>query len=290
MGSALAATIRERPSLILLTVLLLALLTDAYCPFEITIDVSTVWENFKHIHWLPFVGGPHRVWSDVVVEKGFFFAAIGYLAAINLRLVNVPATGTLAWCLCVVFAAAVEAGKLFFAGRVPNMGNFVLCGVGALLGTFVVRPLSEMTLVRRHSASILIVLVLGLEAYSELSPFDWVSSIDELRGRIATIEWLPLVAYYGADPQTALFDLGKKLFIVGPLGFILASRKRRGRLLAAWVGLISGATLEACQLALRSRTASVTDVLLFAVAAWSGAAVFERFSQIRRSERARDVE
>jgi VanZ family protein len=289
LGSALTATIRERPSLIILAVLILALLADAYYPFEITIDVSTVWENFKRIHWLPFVGAPHRAWTDLVAEKGFFFAAIGYLAAINLRRVDVPAAGALAWCLCLVFAAAMEAGKLFFAGRAPNMENFVLSAAGALLGTFVVAPLSETTSVQRHSSSILIVLVLGLEAYSELSPFDWISSIDELRARIARIEWLPFIAYYGAEPQSALFDLGKKLFIMGPFGFLVASRKPSGKLLAALVGLISGVILEACQVALRSRTASITDVLLFAVAAWSGAVVFERFSRIRRSERSRDV-
>jgi hypothetical protein len=56
-------------------------------------------------------------------------------------------------------------------------------------------------------------------------PFDWISSTDELTARIATIEWLPFAAYYGADPRSAFFDLGKKLFMVGPLGFILASRR-----------------------------------------------------------------
>jgi VanZ family protein len=283
-GAILTIIIRQRPSLIVLAVFILVLLADAYYPFEVTIDISTVWNSFKHIHWLPFVDGSHRFRIELLVEKGFLLAAVGYLVTINLRPDGVPEARALAWCLCTALAAIVEGGKLFFAGRVPNGENVILCAGGALFGTFVIVPLSERELVRTHSRAILIVLLLGLEVYSELLPFDWVSSIDELWSRVSTIEWLPFAAYYGAAPQSALFDLGKKLIIVGPLGFVVASRKP-GRSLAALFGLISGAMLEASQVALRSRTASITDVLIFGIAAWSGAVAFEHFARIRSSER-----
>jgi VanZ family protein len=277
--------IRERPSLMLLGLLVLVSVADAYYPFDITIDVSTVWDNFKHIHWLPFVGAPHRFWADLVLEKGFLFAAGGYLIALNLRRIATAVPRALSWCLCVIFAAGLEAGKLFFAARVPNPENLIVCTAGALLGTYIIVPLSETVFVRRHSTSILITLMVALEAYSELSPFDWVSSVGELRTRLATVEWLPFAAYYGAAPQSALFDFGKKLLLAGPLGFIIASGAKRGRLLAAMIGLLSGVTLEACQVALRSRTASITDVLLFGGAAWVGASIFERISGIRSPEK-----
>ena len=281
--------IRQRPSLILLGLLMVVPLAGAYYPFQITLDVSTVWDNLKHTQWLPFSGGLHRFWMDLLVEKILVFAAIGYLILRNLRPMALAHSTGISWGLCVAFAFCVEGGKLFFVGRVPNAENFILSSTGALLGILVLPRSAEVYICQRYPIQTLMTLVLALAAYSELSPFDWIESIDDLPGRFSKIEWLPFGAYYGADPQSALFDLGKKLFIIGPLGFLIAARAqqkkdfRRRRIVAALVGLLTGAVLEASQLLLRSRTPSVTDVMLFGLATWAGAVIFERFSMLRRS-------
>jgi glycopeptide antibiotics resistance protein len=82
------------------------------------------------------------------------------------------------------------------------------------------------------------------------------------------------------------FRPGKKLFLLGPLGFLIAAGNRDGsprkqQALAATAGLLVGLILEAGQIALQSRNPSLTDVLLFGGAAWAGAAVFERYRRIR---------
>jgi hypothetical protein len=115
---------------------------------------------------------------------------------------------------------------------------------------------------------------------------DAIDSVDEIPLRIAKIEWLPMGSYYHAEPQAALFDLAKKLFLLGPLGFLVAGSKsagdvRRRQRLAILVGLMVGLTLEAGQIALRSRTPSMTDVLLFGGACWAGAVIFNRYSLTR---------
>jgi glycopeptide antibiotics resistance protein len=125
-------------------------------------------------------------------------------------------------------------------------------------------------------------------AYEELSPFDWIRSADQIPFRVALIEWLPFSSYYSAEPQAALFDLAKKLFLLGPLGFLIAAgtpdvRSRKRQALAATAGLLVGLVLEAGQIALQSRNPSLTDVLLFGGAAWAGAVVFERYRRIRDS-------
>ena len=280
--------ILQRPSLVILALLLVAPLADAYYPFQITLDVSTIWENLKRTQWMPFSGGLHRFWIDLLVEKVLLFSAIGYLAIYNLRQARLSHITAIAWGLCVTFAFCVEGGKLFFVGRVPSAENFILSSIGALLGIFVLPRLAEASICRRYPVEILIALALGLVAYSELSPFDWIQSLDALPARVSKIEWLPLGAYYGADPQSALFDLAKKLFIMGPLGFLIAARSvdktsRQRRRIAALVGLFAGAVLEASQIALHSRTPSITDVLLFGLASWAGAVLFERFSILRGS-------
>jgi glycopeptide antibiotics resistance protein len=129
----------------------------------------------------------------------------------------------------------------------------------------------------------LTVLILSIITYSELSPFDWVRSSRQIPIRISKIEWLPFTSYYKAEPQSVLFDLAKKLFLLAPLGFLIAadhrqgSPKRRDRFAAAAAGLIVGLVLESAQVALESRTPSITDVLIFGVTAWAGAVIFERY-------------
>ena len=128
-------------------------------------------------------------------------------------------------------------------------------------------------------------LAIAILVYFELTPFDWIQSVAELPGRIARIEWLPFGAYYGADPQSALFDLGKKLLLAGPLGFLIALRRRNqppvgGQFAAAAAGFILGGILEVAQTLLRSRGPSVTDVLLLTAASSCGALIFERFVKL----------
>jgi VanZ family protein len=289
LGTIVREIVRRRPSVILLALLMVAPLADAYYPFQITLDVSTVWDNLKRTQWMPFFGGLHRFWMDLLVEKVLLFAAIGYLVNQNLRRARLLHSAGMAWGLCVAFAVCVEGGKLLFVGRVPNAENFILSCLGALCGILVLPRLAEARICRRYPVEILIALALGVVAYSELSPFDWIQSLDELSARISKIEWLPFSSYYGADPQSALFDLGKKLFIVGPLGFLMAARfenksARERRLIAAVVGLFAGAVLETSQIALRSRTPAMTDVLLFGLASWVGAVISERFSILPRSQ------
>ena len=106
------------------------------------------------------------------------------------------------------------------------------------------------------------------------------------RLRIAKIEWLPFSSYYSAEPQAALFDLAKKLFLLGPLGFLIGAGDRDGsprkrQALATAAGLLVGLILEAGQIGLQSRNPSLTDILLFGGAAWTGAVVFERYRRIQ---------
>ena len=284
-GLVLLQLLRQRPSLVLLALLLLASVADAYYPFDVTLDVSTVWHNVKNTRLIPFVGGMRRLWLDLLVEKTLLFAAIGYLALRNLPEGDVSRP-KLAWAACSAIAVLIEVGKLFFAGRAPNIDNVVFSSLGAMFGVVLVPPLTTTYIARRHARRILVILILCIIAYVELSPFDWLRSAGEIRLRIAKIEWLPFSSYYSAEPQAALFDLAKKLFLLGPLGFLIAqgSRNRNSRrreALATAAGLLVGLILEAGQIGLQSRNPSLTDILLFGGAAWAGAVVFERYRRIR---------
>ena len=288
LGVALLQIIHRRPTLILLSLLLIVPLADAYYPFQITLDVSTVWDNLKRTRWMPFVGGFHRFWLDLLLEKVLLFAAIAYLAWTNLKQRHRPSGAGTALFLCLSFAFSVEAGKLLFVGRIPNSENFVLAAAGTFLGVTLVPPLVRSSFCQRYSIGLLLVLVIAILVYSELTPFDWIQSAAELPGRVAKIEWLPFGAYYGADPQSALFDFGKKLLLAGPLGFLIALRRRNcppagAQFAAVAAGFILGGILEVAQIFLRSRGPAVTDVLLLTAASFCGALIFERFATLTKS-------
>lgn len=83
LAPVLLQLIRQQPSVVLLVLLVLAAIADAYYPFQITLDVSTLWHNLKNTQVVPFSGvAPILVGPDS--RKSFLFAAIGYLALRNL--------------------------------------------------------------------------------------------------------------------------------------------------------------------------------------------------------------
>jgi len=288
LGALLFRAVRERPSLVLLALLLVVPMASAFYPFEITLDVSTAWENLKRTQWAPFARGFHRFWLDLVIEKVVVCAAGAFLVLRNLSGITLGKRLAMAWAAVTLFAFFTEAGKLFFVGRVPNLENVILSSIGALCGVLLVPPISNLPPVKRRPVESLMVLSLALLAYSELSPFDWIRSVDELPTRVARIEWLPLASYYSTNPQSAVFDLGKKLFLVTPFGFLLAaklsSRTSRCAWFAAVIGLLIGIVFEICQIALRTRVPSVTDALTFGIAAWIGAELYERYQAITGAE------
>jgi glycopeptide antibiotics resistance protein len=81
--------------------------------------------------------------------------------------------------------------------------------------------------------------------------------------------------------QFSLSDVASNILLFVPFGFLwLGARKRQT--LAVAVGLTVGLILEASQIALQSRTPSVTDVCCLAEP-WAGAAIFNRYHLIQNS-------
>lgn len=270
--------LQEHPSLLALAYLLAGVFIDAFYPFAVTLDVSTVWQNFKQSQWLPSQGIFHSHGLNLIVEKGAIFAAIGYLVAMNAgRRFAASAPG--AWLACSFFALAIETGKLFFAGRSFAGENVALSSLGALLGVLLERTVPNSAWLRSRRQAIWFLLVFGFAAHFELTPFDWISP-SELPARLSQVEWLPFKSYYAAEPLWALFDLQRKIYFFLPLGFTamaLYARHRagpsRGRALLACLGI--AAALESLQLLVRSRVPSVTDLMTFSASAWGGIVLFE---------------
>jgi len=273
--------LRNQPALLLLCYLLLGVLADSYFPFDVTLDVSAVWENIKRSQLIPFQKGLHQNWFELLIEKGAIFAGIGYLVLTNLQRLWRGIGAALTWLLCCALAGAIETGKVFFAGRAFNAQNVVIASLGALLGIILLPRLSALSWVKRRPEVVWFALVLGFLIYLELSPFDWIVLTD-LPERFSRIEWLPFKAYYSAEPLDALFDLQKKIYSSIPLGFVVmslppikvASSPRRK---AALLCIVIATAIELVQVVVRSRIPSITDVIIFSASAWVGIVLFEGY-------------
>jgi glycopeptide antibiotics resistance protein len=276
---------RERPWIILLVFLVLAPLADALFPYHISLNIGTAWAKLKQSSLIPFSGGFHESWLELLVERLLFFGAIGFVVRRIFKTFGLMGTVGVTWLIGSALAVCFEMAKLLVVGRTFEIDNLVLGSTGALLGALVIPSLASLKIVERYSKEILVLLAIGLISYSELMPLDWIYS-NELPAKIASIEWLPFKTYFFTDPLFAAFDMGKKLYVSIPLGFVLAAqvslpnvRLYRATLLGSMIGVV----LEMSQIALRSRTPSVTDALLIGFGSWVGAVAFE-YLHVQRSD------
>ena len=261
------------PLVVAIALMALWLASDAFYPFAVTLDVSTVWHNVKQARWIPFLGS-RRFWLDRVVDHAVMFGMLAALGALAFRR-RVPAAraATMAMGACVVLSVGLEIGTLFFVDRSPDIENVILASMGSVVGATVVPTLAAWKPVARHAKVLLTIFALALLAYWELTPFAFDASSPALTPQIRRIEWMPFSSYYGADAYSALFDLWRKLALAGFWGFAFSRVRGGSPLAAALSGLVVGAVLEALQVFLRSRVPSVTDVLILAAGAWIGGAV-----------------
>jgi VanZ family protein len=286
-GHGIVWLVRNRPGRILLGFLLLASITDSYYPFYFAFDTPTLWSNLRRIYathlWPAFAS----TWMDIIFAKGIIFVAVGYVIFRGQQPANRAPSALRAWIGAGFAAVAIEGGKIFFVGPTFQLANIFVSAVGALCGVTIIPALACLEPIRRRPQAVLLAVMLALLCYFELWPFDWIYAV-ELPAKIAQIEELPLVLYFVSMPQAALLDLAKKLFLALPLGFLATAANpfrdadRRVRYTVILAALIS-IVLEACQLALRSRVPSVTDVLIITSGSWVGAATFEWFSSTRIS-------
>jgi glycopeptide antibiotics resistance protein len=288
-GHQLRRLLRERPSLFLLALLLLALLFEAAYPFRLTLDIAIISARLKHVSLSYPKSHFPWLWQNVWIPKILFFAAVAYLTRQNLRRPDRTPRSAAAWLLCSLLALVLEGIKLLGIGRVPNSENILFGCLGALLGVSAVPKLASLSAVQKFPKESLLLVAIGLLVYSELVPFDWIPSSEALR-RMGQIESMPFKTYYYMVPSLAAFDIAKKLFLSIPSGFILAARSSAHTPSAKpqlWrataTGTILALTLEIGQIWLRSRTPSVTDVLLIGFGSWLGAVAFESYREMTHS-------
>jgi VanZ family protein len=278
LGLRLARALGHRPALALLLALAAILAADALYPYAVTLDVSTIWHNVKRAQWRPLASLRHAFWPDLLVEKVLPWMALGGLARVALAGVVPARAGPAAWAAATALGVGLEGGKLLIVGRAPSVDGALLAAGGALVGVALAPTLARVSGARARAW--LIATAVSLLAYEELTPFGVLRSAAAVRARVARVEWLPFASYYFADPQSALFDVGKKLVLGAALGAAMRHASPRPRLVLV---LALAALLEGAQVFQPAHIASVGDALVFYVGALGGAYLVGRGEALRAS-------
>jgi len=271
LGTRIERLIHGQPVLLLIIFVLLAPFVDALYPFDLKLSIGFFAGNLALGRLTLFHNGLPEL--DLIVEKFFSFAALGYLVAAYRTSRGLVHRAPTVLLLCTGAALAIEVAKLTIVNRTFHADNLAFAMVGATVGVVLERRVPYSNLSSRRSLLVLTVIAVALLGYFQMEPFDWISR-GELRWKLQQIEWLPFAAYYWSDPRAVLFDLLKKLYLSIPIGLLLSAlmgqKHRRHRPPAVAVVALLGVIFEAIQLVIRTRTPSVTDVLVIALGGWIG--------------------
>jgi VanZ family protein len=268
---------------------LLFVLVIAALPLDFTLSPVEIYHKYHEgrVHLMPFAR------SDVgaleLVDKCFWNVAsllpVGVLlGCLPGRFWRREQSWPYVLGLGLLTASAIEFVQLFVASRSCDVTDVVTGGPAVLAG-WVFALLHHRRQARRSgyartSASSplrwgLLAAWLAVLMFMEWQPFDFTLNLHRAADRLHDVTLLPFLDYYGGDYLSTLDDFVHKFLLFVPLGALLppsppARAWRRAGLVGWLVATGVAVVLEAGQLFLPTRYASVTDVLVASSAAWLG--------------------
>jgi glycopeptide antibiotics resistance protein len=230
-------------------------------PFDITLDVGTVWTKVK-----PFVADGLWMWRPLTDEllTALRFAMLAFLAAEWLRSTNTrrwPARA-LSALACAFLAITLELTQFLITSRSPSLQDLTAAMSGVVAGV-VLAPML-MRLVRAPALTIAVLTAMAAVPFY-LQPF----VVSPTYGSIATT---PFLAYYQFTSLQTVSHVLDLMLIFGPIAFAMEWMRPEARLRSAiLVVLVIAGTLEYAQGWIVGRFPDVTDLGMAVVGSMIGA-------------------
>jgi len=233
----------------------------AWEPFDVTLDVSSVFSKITIFLHDPWQAGPP---SDEVVSflQHLLFTS---MLVVWLQQVRVRSAAAIAAVVGTVVGVGAEASQLFIAERMPGLSDAVVAVAGALAGVPIGLMFRKRTAPARWCTLLFAVTAIGV-AMQQLSPF-------KLASEPQPFQWMPFLNYYVITSGNTVSHAFELLLSYFPLGFGLAMwvRNRRTRLaVVVSAALVIAVPVEYLQQFIAGRYADITDIGLSVLGAWLG--------------------
>jgi glycopeptide antibiotics resistance protein len=225
----------------------------AWEPFDVSIDVGTVFGKLKSLH--------HDLWQyNGLVDEGIsmlhnaLFAAAG---AVWLRTLRVRQPAMTAALLAVPLVCALEASQLFITSRMPGVEDAAVASLGIVIGALFSKVAQRIE--TRWGWVGLVAIVTALSAAMEmLNPFEFTTAP-------VAFAWLPFESYYIHTTFDTLSHVIEIWLLYAPLGYFLGRACRtpsRGALAACGLSFLIAAPIEVAQHWIAGRYPDVTDIVM----------------------------
>jgi glycopeptide antibiotics resistance protein len=275
---------------------LLLLLLIHGMPFDLTLSPAELYRKFRNgrVHLVPFADHGDALYQALSKDCGnlALFLPLGMLLEDLPGLSRRGWTGVLA--MAVLLTVALQCVKLFVISRHVDATAVITGSLAVLFGWALALSLRRRRIAAglsgqtpnqphpRWQAQGLFVLLflvwLGVAIFVNWQPFDFIPAVGVAGERLRRLALVPFVDYYEGNYWNSLDQFVHKTLLFLPLGALLAlafSRysARRTGLLVVLAAAVLAALIEAGQLFLPTRYASITDVIVESGGAWIGQAV-----------------
>jgi glycopeptide antibiotics resistance protein len=228
-------------------------------PFDITLDVGTVWAKVK-----PFVVNGPSAWQPLNDELLTLvrFGMLSFLLAEWMRGPNTRAWGvrTLSALACVLLAVGLEVTQFLIASRSPSMQDLIAAISGVAMAWLFVPMLMRVL----PAPALIIAAITAAAVPFYLQPF----AVSPTYGSIAT---MPFLAYYQFTSLQTVSHVVDLMLIYAPMAFAIVWMRPDGLRFALLLVVVTAGTLEYAQGWIVGRFPDVTDVGMAVLGGLAGA-------------------
>lgn len=290
--------LREQPLTLILIVFLILHILSALFPFNVGITISELLSGLKQTNIIPFQnhslsllilnqparfdGNPFN-WLKFI-ESLLLWICWGYLIRVCYTLYW-KYSGAGMWpALAAVFLPALitEFCQVFIVSRFCNINDIISSWMGAFLGIIIAAAFirNKKTALADGIAHLkpLMLIYLIFIFFTGMRPFDFSFPETGFLPQLNPSHWIPFLAYFQNTSIWNIDDVIKTLLYFTPIGLYLSFRLFEA--LYSWkhiyiysglLGLISGSLIEFMQMFSPSRSADITDAILFCTGGLIGA-------------------
>jgi VanZ family protein len=282
---------RENLVTVLLPKYFLFLVLIHLMPLDLTISPALIYRKFEagRIVLVPFQS---RNWPETgrkALMQLVYYAPLGVLLGLlPQRYRHCLGSWPRILVIGLLLAGIMEILQIFVYTRGADVTDALLGGASVFSGwalgrLLVTRGWQDRPPAWLKWAALAIWVVAALVA--EWRPFNFTINNAELIERLGQVGLVPFADYYAGTDYNSFDQFLHKALLFFPLGVILTLGWRLRVSGTVGLALLAAAMLEAGQLMLPKRHASVSDVLVLTFGAWIGAVVARRFARRQANPR-----